>query len=84
MRLGVCAATIARVIEIAAGGAPPPNGRSSGRRPASAGVRLALRKHGHRRVVAVQALGGEDVCLDTAKQRFQRHTTCADLIGERR
>ena len=52
--------------------------------PASAGVCLALGQHGHRGVVTVQSVGSEDMALDTTKQRLQRRTSRADLIGERR
>jgi len=45
---------------------------------------LAFGQHGHRGVIAVQSLGGEDVCLDPLQQRLQHGASGADLISERR
>ena len=52
--------------------------------PEPAGDGLALGQHRHRRVVAVQPLGGEHMRLDQLVQRRQRGGAGADLIGQRR
>jgi hypothetical protein len=44
----------------------------------------ALGEHGHRGVITVQSVGGEDVRLDAPEQRLQHRASRADLIGERR
>ena len=46
--------------------------------------RLALGEDGNRRVVAMQALGGEDMRLDQRVQRRQSPGAGADVIGQRR
>jgi hypothetical protein len=66
------------------GTAPPAApGRRTGhrrRKPTSARIGLALGEDRHRRVVAVQALRGEDVRLEPAVERHQRRRRRADLV----
>lgn len=38
-------------------------------------------QHRHRRIVAMQSLGGKDMRLDQQVERHQRSGTGADLIG---
>src|SRR5690349_1608350 len=78
-------AAIARVVEDSSGRRPP------GERPVvahvdpqSAGVGLALGEYRDGRVVAVQALGCEDMRLEALEERHQRRSARADLVGERR
>ena len=53
-------------------------------RPQSAGHAFILGQHRHRRVVGMNALGGENVLFDLVNKRLQRGTACANPIGERR
>ena len=52
--------------------------------PDAARVGLALRENGNRGVVAVQALGGQDMGFDQRVQRRQDRSAGADMIGQRR
>ena len=52
--------------------------------PDATRVRLAFGEDGNRRVVAMQALGGEDMRLDQRVQRRQSRGAGADVIGQRR
>lgn len=52
--------------------------------PDPAGARLSLRQHRHGGVVAVDALGSEDVRPDQLVERPQRRRAGADMIGHRR
>ena len=52
--------------------------------PTSACDRFAFGKHGHGRIIAMQALGCENVCLYSLQDRLQNGATGANLIGERR
>src|SRR5580704_2728853 len=52
--------------------------------PQAAGDRLSLRKHRHRRIVAVHALSSEDIVADQFGERAQHSRGAADMIGQRR
>ena len=52
--------------------------------PTSPGDGLALGQHGHRRVVAVQPLGGQDMRHEALMDRLQHRAAGAHLIGQRR
>ena len=52
--------------------------------PTSPDVGLSLGEHRHGGVVAVQALGGEDMGLQPIEDRAQHADAGADLVGERR
>jgi hypothetical protein len=84
MALGMLAAAIAGVFEERRRrpAAERPVVADVGPEPAGGGPGLG--QHRHRGVVAVQALGGENVGLDEGVQWRQRHRAGADLIGEGR
>ena len=52
--------------------------------PEAAGDRLALGQDRHRRVVAMEPLGRQDVAPGSAQQRLQHRRAGADLVGQRR
>src|SRR5205085_5874005 len=52
--------------------------------PTSPDIGLALGKHRHGGVVAVQSLGCEDVSLEPFEERRQRRTAATHLIGQGR
>ena len=85
MRLRMFAAAVARVIEHRR------RRRRSAERPivahvdpTSPDIGLALGQDRHRRVVAVQALGGKHVLLDAPEQRRQHRAAAPDLVGQGR
>ena len=85
MATGVLARSIARIVKhsrrrrVAAEGPVV-----AGIDPTSTGVGLALGEHRHGRVVAVQALGGQDMGLEAFEDRPQNVDAGADLVCERR
>src|SRR5205823_183143 len=52
--------------------------------PNPPGPGLHLGQHRHGRVVAMNALRGEDMCLDQLVNRLERRRTGADMIGHGR
>ena len=85
MRLRMLAPAVARIVEHRR------RRRASTERTVIAHVnptapcnRLALGQNRHRRIIAMQALGGKDVGLDALEKRFECRATGADLIGQRR
>ena len=52
--------------------------------PDAADIGPNLGEHGHRGIVAVEALDGKDMRFDQRMQRLERGGIRADLIGERR
>ena len=85
MRLGMLAGPIARVVEHCRRRRRPAERLVVAHiDPDSAGVGLALGQDRHRGVVAMQALGAQDVRLEALEQRHQRCRAAAHLVGQGR
>src|SRR5882724_165503 len=85
MRLSMLAGPIARVVEHRRRRIPPAERTIVAHiNPTSPGVGLPLGQDRHRRVVAMQSLGRENMSLNPPEERCQRCTTATHLVGQGR